>query len=1385
MSIRIAVLVALSVSIGSLHAPARAARQTPATQPAGAVPVDERGRRLNLDFESGTLADWTATGDAFARQPVRGDAVALRRDDMRSGHAGDFWVGTYETGGGDGPRGTLTSAPFAVTHPYAAFLIGGGAYHETRAEVVSADDGKVVFTASGQNGEDMRRVIADLRNVQGKRVFIRIVDELSGPWGHVNFDDFRFYVERPTGSLDPELQPDAVQHAGLKPEDAVKAITLPAGFTATLFAGEPDVNQPVGFTIDDRGRLWVAEAWTYPIRQPDGQGKDRILILEDTDGDGRADKRTVFIEGLNLVSGIEVGFGGVWVGAAPYLMFIPDRNGDDKPDGEPEILLDGWAYQDTHETLNAFTWGPDGWLYGCHGVFTHSRVGKPGMPDAQRVPLNAAVWRYHPTRHEFEVFAEGTSNPWGIDFDDRGQAFITACVIPHLYHVIQGARYQRQAGQHFNPHAYDDIKTCGDHVHWLGGQPHAGNNKSGSAGGGHAHCGAMIYLGDSFPPQYRNTIFMGNIHGNRINNDELEPKGSGFVGKHAPDLMLMNDKWSRLINFKYGPDGSVYVIDWYDKQACHHTNPDIWDRTNGRIYRVRYDSSTPGQSGVRAAPPRIDLAKMSNDELVELQLHATDWFVRHARRILQERKPAASVAKRLTRMLAEQNDPTRKLRALWALHAIDALSDDVIDEQLKARDPHVRAWTVQLATERFGPMNLTNPPQIDFSSVRQDVGPQSRKMLLAEALAEMARGEPSPVVRLALVSALQRMDYVDRWPVLEALAARADDAADHNLPLMLWYAAEQAVAADVERGLALARQTQIPVLRKFIARRIAAQGLAENAAALGHLARLLAEAKDESLQLDVLSGMNDAFRGQSRVNAPADWSAVHEKLSASPNPDVRQRVQAISTTFGDERALALLRKQILDESARPADRLQAVESLVAARDEKLPPLLTQLLRHPALRSSAVRGLAAFDDPDAAVALVAAYAEFDAPTKTEALNTLASRVTFARLLKVAVEAGAVPQSDLTAAVLRQLHSLGDDALSAWIAKALGVVRRTPEEKLREMQRYREILHPAALDQADPWRGRAVFARACVQCHTLFDGGGKTGPDLTGSDRANLNYILENVIDPSAVVGRQYLTTVVAMKDGRVLAGVLRAEDDNAVTLVTETETLVLPRPQIRRMKTTELSMMPEGLLAGFSEQEVRDLVSYLRGQSQVPMLATPQNARGLFNGKDLTGWTGDRALWSVENGEIVGRTSGLERNAFLVSSLAAANFRLTLEVKLVRNEGNSGVQFRSEAIDRGGDVKGYQADVGPGWWGKLYEEHGRGVISDRTGESFVKPGEWNTYEIAAVGSRIRTKINGQVCADLADLSGAKRGVFALQLHSGGPTEVRFRNLKLEIDPPDVR
>jgi putative membrane-bound dehydrogenase-like protein len=764
-----------------------------AAEPAATLPMGANGKPLNLNFETGTLADWTATGSAFNGQPVKGDTVAPRRSDMKSQHAGNYWVGTFERDG-DGPQGTLTSATFTVTQPWATFLLNGGAQDTTRVELVLADTGKAFFTQSGADSETMRPVVVDLTEQVGKKIFIRVVDESSGGWGHINFDDFRLFAAKPSvenalPKKGPAPAVDDVKFAGLSPEEAAAATTGPAGFKTLLFAGEPDVKQPIAFSIDDRGRLWVAEAFTYPRRAPEGQGKDRILIFEDTNGDGKFDQRTVFTEGLNLVSGMEVGFGGVWVGAAPYLMFIPDRNHDDKPDGPPEIMLDGWAYQDTHETLNTFTWGPDGWLYGCHGVFTHSNVGKPGAPDSARTRINAGVFRYHPTKHIFEVFAEGTSNPWGIDFDEYGQAHIEACVIPHFFHMIHGARYERQAGTSFNPNTYDEIKTIANHFHYAGNQgPHAGNGRSDTMGGGHAHAGLLIYQGNSWPAEYRGKVFMNNIHGQRLNMDILERKGSGYVAHHGPDFVNFNDRWSQIINMLTDQDGSMFMIDWYDKNQCHHNNEGGHDRSNGRIFKVVYND----QKGTQ-----IDLTKKTDAELVELQLHPNDFYVRHARRLLQERGGNEAVHKGLLKIIKENPLENRQVRGLWALQVTGGLDEKTALSFLDHKNPYVRAFTIQFLCEGKNPSDAA----------------------LAK-FAALAKKDPSPIVRLYLASGLLRTPVEKRWDVLSGLVAHAEDADDHNLPYMYWFAAEGSVGTDSARAVKLLSQSKIPRLREFIARRM-------------------------------------------------------------------------------------------------------------------------------------------------------------------------------------------------------------------------------------------------------------------------------------------------------------------------------------------------------------------------------------------------------------------------------------------------------------------------------------------------------------------------------------------------------------------------------------
>lgn len=793
-----------------------------AQPPTGIKPSGSDGKPLNLDFEEGTLNHWKAEGRAFEKQPIQDDTVVRRRSDMKSDHTGSYWVGTYEIGGDD-LTGTLTSVAFKISQPFASFLVAGGSTELNRVELVRADTGQAFFKISGFDTENLRPVVVDLQPHLGKEIFIRVIDHQIGGWGHINFDDFKFHAAKPVFAnvIDPAQiakqaempSMDSVKFAGLTPEDAAKAITLPPNFSAKLFAAEPNVQQPIAFAIDDRGRLWVAEGFTYPRRAPEGQGKDRILILEDTDGDHKFDKRTVFMEKLNLISGLEVGFGGVWIGAAPHLLFIPDKDRDDKPDSEPQILLDGWDFRaDTHETLNTFTWGPDGWLYGCHGVFCPSNVGKPGAPESERQWVDAAVWRYHPLKHRFEVFAEGTSNPWGVDFDEYGQCFIEACVIPHLWHMIQGARYERQGGLHYSisldeirrneshrdprskkpvyPHYYADIKTIGDHVHYAGNKgPHAANDRSDSAGGGHAHAGMMVYLGDSWPSEYRGKLFMNNIHGQRLNMDAPERRGSGYVGKHGADFLNFNDRWSQALNMLYDQDGSVYIIDWYDKNQCHHNNVDGHDRSNGRIFKVVY-----GQA--KFTP--VDLQKRTDEELVQLQLHKNDWYVRHARRILQERGSNTKVHESLTRMLSQNLDVTRKLRALWALHVTGGLTEQIALEQLRDTSEYIRAWAIQfLAEDR----NASEAARLEF--------------------ARFAKRDPSPFVRLYLAAALQRMPVEQRPPILEGLLAHAEDAQDHNLPLMYLYATEPVAAQSPPLGITLMTKSKIPLVRQFIARRMA------------------------------------------------------------------------------------------------------------------------------------------------------------------------------------------------------------------------------------------------------------------------------------------------------------------------------------------------------------------------------------------------------------------------------------------------------------------------------------------------------------------------------------------------------------------------------------
>jgi putative membrane-bound dehydrogenase-like protein len=956
---------------------------------------------------------------------------------------------------------------------------------------------------------------------------------------------------------------------GLTPEEAARAMSLPPGFRAVPFAGEPAVHQPIAFTIDERGRLWVVENYAYPNWSP--YGRDRILVLEDVDGDGRHDRSTVFYDQLNFASGIAVGHGGVWVGSPPYLLFIPDRNRDDVPDGPPQPVLDGWGWQDTHETLNSFVWGPDGWLYGNQGIFTHSNVGRPGARDADRSPLNACVWRYHPTKKLFEVFAEGMSNQWGLDFNDVGDAFVTACVIPHLYHVIQGGHYHRQAGQHFNPFAYGDIKTIADHFHYDRGvkwsDARFGAGGTDAAGGGHAHAGTLVYLGDNFPEEYRGTLFTHNVLGSRINREQLRPQGSGYVGSHLPDFMRANDAWFRGLRLETGPDGSLFNSDWYDARACHQQHPQ--DRTNGRIYKISYGETKP---------LTVDLATLPSDELVRLQLHRNEWHVRRARLILQERGPDPAVHAALRDLLRTTPEVPRQLRLLWALHVTRGLTGDLALECLQSPHPEIRGWTIQLMTED----RLPSPA-------------------LRAAFAALAEKDPSPVVRRYLASAARRIAVDDRWPIVEALLSHGEDADDPNLPLLYWYAAEPLVRVDPARAAALAERTPLAALRPFFIRRAAA--LADEKAASGSsgaarsgldtFCEALARTQDPAYQRELLHSLAAATEGRTGLSAPASWGAAYANLGVSTDPAVIAQADALAVRFGD-RQLAWRKAAIATDAFAPAPARQAaLKVMLETQNFQLAPIYQRLLTEPALRGDALRGLAAYDVPATPPAILSVYASLTREEKRVALGLLAARPSYARELLAALSEGRIPRTDFDASLARQIRLHQDPELDLTLTRVWGVARETPAETAAAIARWRQELTPARLAAADLHRGRELFLSTCASCHVLYSDGRAVGPELTGSNRGDLDYLLRNILDPNADIGRDNQLVTVELADGRVAAGLIRAETASAITLVNQAETVTLAKEQIRRLERLEISLMPAGLLSTLTEPDVADLIAYLQ------------------------------------------------------------------------------------------------------------------------------------------------------------------------------------------------
>lgn len=963
---------------------------------------------------------------------------------------------------------------------------------------------------------------------------------------------------------------------GLSPDEAVKRMKVADGFEVSVVASEPLVRQPVAIEFDDRGRLWVIQYLQYPnpaglkrvqvdrfsrtkydrVPEPPPKGPrgaDRITILEDIDGDGRMDRGKDFIDGLNLTTGIAFGHGGVFVLNVPYLLFYPDKNRDDVPDGDPEVLLSGFGMEDAHSVANSLTFGPDGWLYGCQGSTVTANV--------RGIEFQQGVWRYHPLTREFELFCEGGGNSWGLDFDRVGQLFYSTNWGGNvLLHGVQGGYFVKAFAKHgalHNPHAYGFF----DHA------PHKNFR------GGHVTVGGIIYQGDSFPESFRGKYIAGDLLGHGVYWHDIAPRGSTFQTAHAGELLVANDTWFAPTDVTMGPDGAIYVSDWHDSRTAHPDPDAEWDRSNGRIYRI-------SAKGAKPVKP-IDFAKLSNDELLKLHAHRSQWYVRHARQEFARRRDPSTVEPLRQRALTER-DEAAALEALWSLNVCGGFGETLAFKLLDSPHAAVRMWTVRL---------LGDPKK-------------AVSIEMAHHLDDFAEQDPSVHVRQQLACTAARLSANQAMPIINANINRDIDNADPFVPLLWWWAVERHSISDRDEVMKrfvrpslwksqLGRETLLPRL----VRRYAAEG---GAADYTSCLQLLRAAPDDGerdrLLASLLAGWREVPR-ESPATKPAVLSTelaafVVSRWQAKPNDST---LLAFALALKHRPAYDRTLKESLNSQA-DANRRAALLALLSevVEPESTEPLLLLALspnEPEPVRAVALAAVLRLGDEAVTSRLLARLPMFPSKLNARAIDLLLGRKLSAAALLKSVEQGLLKASDIPVDQVRHVALFEDHELNALVTKHWGKLgAATREEKLAEVRRLNNDLRAAG---GNVEAGKAIYKKHCAACHQIFGEGTKLGPDLTAANRKDRDYLLISLVDPSVVIRKEFLSHIIEMRDGRVLNGLIVERNDAGLTIANaKNERVTLSVADIEELRESPVSLMPDDLYRQLKTQELRDLFAYL-------------------------------------------------------------------------------------------------------------------------------------------------------------------------------------------------
>ena len=967
-------------------------------------------------------------------------------------------------------------------------------------------------------------------------------------------------------SANPEQMPGA----RLSPADSLAKMTTASDLTVDLIASEPDIAQPTHLSFDERGRMWVAQYRQYPYpagvkmvsrdqfyrskydRVPPppphhDRGRDRITVHEDKDGDGVFEKTTVVLDGLNMANAALWGHGGIWVMQTPYLLFYPAAtDAGDAP--EPQVRLAGFGLEDTHSVANGLAWGPDGWLYGAQGSTTTSRVVRPGVdaPDFAGVYHEGCmVWRYHPRTKVYEIFAEGGGNVFELDFDSEGRLHSG-----HNggdtrgFHYLQSALMLKQGidpgkfGPTGHPFAFGYIDMMKSR-HPIARFSHA----------------TIIADGTALPSPYAGRFFAADPLHRNIVVAERFARGSTFETNDTGIALAGADPAFRPVFLTNAPDGAIYVADFYEEYIAHGQNyQGQLDPSTGRIYRIR-GKETPLNKDV-------NLAAKTNMELIELLAHPNRWHRHTAVRLLGERRDPQSAPWLRSALLEAAEHPA--LEALWALHQMEDLDEKTALGALAHPQPAVRAWCIRLTGD-------AKKLSLEFSG----------------AVERLAGSEPDAEVRAQLASTAQRLPANQALPLIAALLRRDADAADPCIPLLCWWTLEShctdhrdAVIAALPWDSAMVKQH---ILARLM-RRFAAGGARAD---LLTCARLLDAAPALEHRKLLMAGFEEAFQGRGLPPLPEPLlDALARSGVASPHLRVRLR---------EPDAIAAALKVVADDAAKLEERLLCVRLFGEVNlPESVPALLklTAAAKSSELRKAALTALLLYDDAAIGSEVAALYPDLPADVQPAAQTLLTSRAASTRALLALIESGKVPASTIPPATTALLREHEDQSIAALADKLFSkpAVMTGPENRA-EIDRLRRVIAAAP---GDAYQGGPLFAQRCEACHTLFFKGGRIGPDLTAYQRDDLGTLLMSIVDPSAEIREGFVNQLLTTKDGRTLSGFIVGQDDAAVVLRgLDGQDVSLARTDLREIRRAPASLMPAGLLAGFTDQELRDFFAYLR------------------------------------------------------------------------------------------------------------------------------------------------------------------------------------------------